>query len=255
MRARISIRALFVIGLATGAARAAQDPALEPGTTVVSSDLQVRELRPGVWMHTSWQKLSDGTRFPSNGLLVREGDHLLLVDTAWGEPLTEELLGWIDRALKLAVKAVVVTHFHEDRLGGAAALQRRGIAFYGHPLTAELAATLKLPPPRTLAGLAKAGGVDSVGSAEVFYPGPAHTRDNVVVWLSKSRILAGGCAVRAAGTTALGNVADADVREWPNSIRRVLERYGGADVVVPGHGKPGGRELLEHTIALAKEGK
>ncbi|HSQ58888.1 MAG TPA: MBL fold metallo-hydrolase, partial [Acidobacteriota bacterium] len=149
----------------------------------------------------------------------------------------------------------MVTHFHADRLGGAAALQRRGIAFPGHPLTAGLAATLRLPPPRTLPGLARAGGVEHVESAEVFYPGPAHTRDNVVVWLPKSRVLVGGCAVRAAGTTALGNVADADVREWPRSIRRVLERYGSADVVVPGHGKPGGRELLEHTIALAKVGK
>jgi metallo-beta-lactamase class B len=89
-----------------------------------------------------------------------------------------------------------------------------------------------------------------VGSAEVFYPGPAHTRDNVVVWLAESRVLFGGCAVRAASDTSVGNVADADVKEWPASIRRVRDRYPTADVVVPGHGDPGGRELLEHTLAL-----
>lgn len=221
----------------------------------VSPDLQVRELRPGVWMHTSWRKVDDGTRFPSNGLIVREGDHLLLVDTAWGEPLTEELLGWIDRTLKMPVRAAVVTHFHDDRLGGAAALARRGIPFYGHPLTPGLAAGAKRPAPKTLNRLATAGGVDHVGSLEVFYPGPAHTPDNVVVWVPGARVLAGGCAVRAADSPALGNLADADVKAWPASIRRVLDRYGAAERVIPGHGDPGGRELLEHTLELAKAGK
>jgi glyoxylase-like metal-dependent hydrolase (beta-lactamase superfamily II) len=97
------------------------------------------------------------------------------------------------------------------------------------------------------------GGVDRVGPLEVFYPGPAHSRDNVVVWLPGQRVLFGTCAVRAAGTTALGNVADADVAEWPASIRRVLERYPQAEVVVPGHGEVGGVELLRHTITLAEQ--
>jgi metallo-beta-lactamase class B VIM len=216
-----------------------------------SPDLQVRELRPGVWLHTSWQPLDDGRRFPSNGLIVREGDHLLLVDTAWGEPATEDLLKWIDKTLRLPVKAAVVTHFHGDRLGGARVLESRRIPFHGHPLTPGLAAAIELPAPRVLSGLAASGGVDHVGSLEVFYPGPAHTRDNVVVWLPESRVLAGGCAVRAGDATALGNLADADVNSYAASIRRVLERYPKPEVVVPGHGDPGGVELLRNTLGLA----
>jgi metallo-beta-lactamase class B VIM len=218
----------------------------------ITRDLQVRDLRPGVWLHTSWHVLDDGTRFPSNGLLVRDGDHLILVDTAWGEEPTEQLLAWVDAALKLPVRAAVITHFHDDRLGGAPALARRGIPFYGHPLTPALAATIKLPAPQVLAKLGNAGGVDHVGTAEVFYPGPAHTRDNVVVWLPDSRVLFGGCAVRAA-TSGLGNVADADLDAYPASMRRVLERYGAAEVVVPGHGDVGGTDLLRHTLLLFKE--
>jgi metallo-beta-lactamase class B len=45
-------------------------------------------------------------------------------------------------------------------------------------------------------------------------------------------------------------VSDADVKQYPASIRRVLERYPKAELVVPGHGDVGGRELLEHTLAL-----
>src|SRR6185295_3616589 len=105
-------------------------------------------------------------------------------------------------------------------------------------LTPALAATVKLPALQALSRLAAAGGVDHVGTAEVFYPGPAHTRDNIVVWLPDSRVLFGGCAVRAA-TSGLGNVADADLTAYPASIRRVLERYPAAEVVVPGHGDVG----------------
>ncbi|HET8647974.1 MAG TPA: subclass B1 metallo-beta-lactamase [Vicinamibacteria bacterium] len=225
--------------------------AVAAGAEEVSPDLQVRELRPGVWLHTSWQALEGGTRFPSNGLIVRERDHLLLVDTAWGEPLTEQLLAWIERRLRRRVRAAVVTHFHGDRLGGAAALQRRGIPFHGHPLTAQLAPTVKLPPPQVLPDLERPGASASWRSLEVFYPGPAHTRDNVVVWLPGPRVLFGGCPVRAAGATALGNLADADVKEYAASMRRLLARYPRARLVVPGHGQPGGLELVRHTVDLA----
>jgi hypothetical protein len=33
----------------------------------------------------------------------------------------------------------------------------------------------------------------------------------------------------------------------------VLERYPRAEVVVPGHGDPGGRELLARTLDLAQQ--
>lgn len=211
----------------------------------------MRELAPGVWLHISWQVISDGVRYSSNGLIVREGDELLLVDTAWGEELTGELLGWIDETLKLPVARVVVTHFHDDRLGGAGQLAQRGIPFYGHPLTRQFAAERKVPLPEALTGLAEPGSAVRVGTAEVFYPGGGHTRDNVVVWLPDSGILAGGCAVRPADTTSRGNVADADLAAWPGSMRRLLERYGGeAKVVLPGHGDPGGADLLRHTLEL-----
>ena len=231
---------------------AAPPAAAEPGSWQVSPDLQVRELRPGVWLHTSWRPLADGTRFPSNGLVVRDGDGLLLVDTAWGEPLTAELLGWIDDTLRLPVTRAVATHFHDDRLGGAPLLAERGLRMAAHPLTRGLAegrGAAALPDP--LAGLEAPGSAVRFGAAEVFYPGPGHARDNVLVWLPESGVLFGGCAVRSAAARDLGNTADADVAAWPGSIRRALARYGtAARVVVPGHGQPGGPELLEHTVAL-----
>jgi glyoxylase-like metal-dependent hydrolase (beta-lactamase superfamily II) len=234
--------------LAPDSPRAVSAPS-EP--TVLSADLQVRQLKPGLWLHTSWSVLADGTRFPSNGLLLDEGTQLLLIDTAWGEAPTEQLLKWVESELRKPVRAAVVTHFHDDRLGGGPALQRRGIPFYGHPLTRELAGKKGVLAPRALDGLGAIGTATRQGGVEVFYPGPAHTRDNVVVWLPKERVLAGGCPVRAAGATSLGNVADADVAQYAASMRRVAERYPEAELVVPGHGAPGGAELVRNTIDVA----
>jgi glyoxylase-like metal-dependent hydrolase (beta-lactamase superfamily II) len=215
-----------------------------------AADLQVSELRPGVWLHVSWQTFPDGTRVPSNGLIVREGDQLLLVDTAWGEALTAQLLDWIEANLRLPVTRAVVTHSHHDRIGGSAALLSRGIRISTHPLTRQLASEQGLPIPEALAELAEIGSTARVGPAELFYPGPGHTRDNLMVWLPESRVLFSGCAVRAASAKGLGNVAHADTAAWPSSIQRALERYGTAEVVVPGHGDAGGPELLRHTLSL-----
>jgi len=243
--------AAVVAAPAVPAAVSSPARAVAPGLIDVAPDLQVRPLRPGVWLHTSWKKLEDGTPFPSNGLLVKDGRELLLVDTAWGEGPTSELLRWIDLTLKLPVRRAVVTHFHDDRTGGLSLLAARGVRVYAHPLTLGLVPAADRARLTPLAGLSSAGGeVSTVGPLEVFYPGPAHSRDNVVVWVPSARVLFGTCATRAADATSLGNVADADVPEWPESIRRVLERYPRAAVVVPGHGDPGGVELLRHTLEL-----
>lgn len=214
---------------------------LAAAVAAATPDLELRELRPGIWLHTSWQALEDGTRFPSNGLVVREGNGLVLVDTAWGDPLTEELLDRIERELKLPVVRAVATHFHDDRLGGAATLKKRGIPLYAHPLTIAKMPGLGLKPLPA-----------SFGSLEVYYPGPAHAPDNVVVWIPGAKVLFGGCAVRSANSTALGNLSDADLLRWHESIRNVMRRYGDAEIVVPGHGKPGGKELLERTLELTR---
>jgi metallo-beta-lactamase class B len=59
-----------------------------------------------------------------------------------------------------------------------------------------------------------------------------------------------GCMVRAATARDLGNPADADPNSWKQAMAKVLSRYGAARVVVPGHGDPGGTELLLHTQEL-----
>lgn len=199
-------------------------------------------------MHTSWNTWR-GTRIPSNGLVVRDGAGVLLVDTAWGEAPTDALVDWIERALRLRVTRVLVTHAHDDRLGGGPALARRKIPFLGHAATVAAASARGALAPGSLGTLARGASV-RVGPVDVFFPGGGHTADNIVVWVRGARILHGGCAVKSADSRDLGNVADADVASWPAAIRRVQRRFRTARIVVPGHGEPGGAALLAHTLAL-----
>jgi len=212
-------------------------------------EVTVRRIADGVWMHTSWKTFDGGVRFLSNGLIVEHEGGLLLVDTAWGVEPTERLLDWIAENLRLPVTNAVVTHFHDDRLGGGSVLRGRGIPTVASALTIELAEedpAISGARAVSVAELAEGYRLDGV---EVRFPGAAHSRDNLVVWLPDRKVLFGGCAVRPMEMTGLGNTADADVEAWPRSIERLVEVYPDASIVVPSHGAPGGPELLTHTLA------
>jgi len=218
----------------------------------VTPDLEVRELQPGIWIHTSWYEFSNGSRYPSNGLIVRDENTALLIDTAWGVESTIELLDWIEHELGVPVSAVIATHTHDDRMGGAPVLTERGIPLYANPLSIPLAVSQGLPEPLSLGDL-EPGATVEFGPVEVFYPGPAHTVDNIMVWLPEAGLLVGGCAVKSADAHSMGNVADADLAEWPYSMRRAAEQYPDALQVLPGHGDIGGEELLMHTVQLLEQ--
>lgn len=238
-------------------------PSSVPEETVsLSADLEVSPLAEGVWMHTTWRVIG-GARIPSHGLVVVEDTTVTLIDTAWGNPETELLLEWIDSRFGRPVARTIVTHFHEDRMGGLPALRDRSIPALLSARTVALAQALRSarvdeaadedlgPLPEPFAEL-EAGSAVQVGPVEVFYPGPGHTRDNLVVWVPEAGVLFGGCAVRPGESSGLGNTEDADLERWAGSIQAVLDRYGEARVVVPSHGAPGGTELLTHTIDVVR---
>ena len=73
----------------------------------------------------------------SNGLIVRDG-RVLVVDTAWTDDQTAQILNWI-KEINLPVALAVVTHAHQDKMGGMDALHAAGIATYANALSNQLA--------------------------------------------------------------------------------------------------------------------
>lgn len=204
-------------------------------------------------MHTSYNTF-DGVTYPSNGLVVQEGDSLYLIDPAWGVPATRALLQKIEQEIGLPIHRAVATHFHDDRVAGVDLLERQGIEVYAHPETQRRARMEgNAVPDLTFTALDQPGETMPFGPVEILYPGPAHSPDNVMVWIPEQKVLFGGCAIRAADATMLGNTEDADLTSWPKAIRRAQKRYPQAEIVVPGHGAIGGTELLTHTLELFEE--
>lgn len=223
-----------------------------PQPLVLGHELTVRQLAEGVWLHESAKEMPGYGRVPSNGLVLLGTDGAVLVDTPWTQEQTKTLVDWIEHSLQRRLAEVIVTHSHEDRTGGVAAIPQSA-RILSLATTAQLSADLgrafpaeALPPTASL----ELAGV----RFETFFPGAGHAPDNLVVWLADQRLLFGGCFVKSGESKTLGNVADADLASWRAAVQRVRERYPQAVLVVPGHGAPGGPELLSHTGELLKIG-
>lgn len=220
----------------------------------ISPQLQVEQLAPGLWLHRTEQKLSSGMVFTSNGLLLQTTEGIWMLDTAWGYYPTQDLLRWIKVVLKQPVIKAIATHGHDDRVGGAAALAEFNIPLQ---VTAKTAAIVQqhaktddlLLPVQAVIDL-KQGEKYQDGPVEWFYPGPGHTSDNIVLWLPQYKLLMGGCAVKAPKYPGLGNIADANVPEWPHSLKRIKEAYPDINIVVPGHGDVADATLLNYSLGL-----
>lgn len=259
MKALLTLLVAMLAGCATGPVPAeAQEAYVDVAVGHPSAEdipvgeVRLREIRDGVWIHVATQMFAD-TVFPSNGLIVRDGAELLLISTAWGTENTIALLAAIEAEIGLPVTRAVSTHFHDDRVAGVEVLNSAGVETFATPLTRQLAESRGNEVPRgVIEGLDQPGNGVGFGPVEIFYPGAGHAPDNLVVYVPESRVLYGGCAVHEASRSTPGNVSDADLEAWPESVRRVRERYPEAEVVIPGHGVPGGPELLDHTIAIVE---
>lgn len=182
-------------------------------------------------------------------MVYLNGDEAIVFDTPINDKASAELIHWIGEK---KIKAVVVTHFHIDCLGGLNAFHSTGIPSYAAHQTIALAkgnGTETVPK----------NGFDKhftfqIGDAlvEAGYFGQGHTADNIVGYIPSEKVLFGGCLVKEVNASK-GNLADANTAEWPKTIKRIQDKMPNITTVIPGHGKSGGIELLEYTIELFKE--
>lgn len=230
-------------------------------------DLSVRRVADHTWVVT------DALPWSANSLLAEMPDGtLLLADTPTSGYDTRSLLDWLEVRFGRRPLVVVNSHFHPDALGGNRVLATVRATTYGSTTTvrllaehraalgASLAADLAqrplaaaeftpwdpLPPQQTFdqaEGLQLSLGGEPV---EVLFPGPAHSPDNLVVWLPARGVLFGSCLVRSGDS--LGPLDDADLDGWPAAVRRLQQLHPA--IVVPGHGDRTDPALLPHTLAL-----
>jgi metallo-beta-lactamase class B len=220
----------------------------------VTDDIEIIKISDHVFVHVSYAVIGNYGRIPSNGMIFVVGNQALLFDTPVTDSLTKDLMRWITDSLKVRVVGFVPNHWHIDCMGGLKYIHSLGIPSYANEKTRAIAESKNLPVPQT-------GFTDSLilhlgdRIAVCKYYGPAHTVDNIVTWIPSEHVLFGGCMVKEMKSMTLGNIEDADLTAWPETIRRVIAAYPSARVVIPGHGDVGGTELLNHTLELLTKAK
>ncbi len=211
----------------------------------------LQKIAEGVWVHTSVYSFPGSGGVPSNGLVVEEEEGLILVDTAWGEMATGALLKKLKAETGKEVTKLVITNHQYDRLAGVDLLERQGVTVFTHPKTASSSAALFTPVPDTsVAALGTAGARNKIGPIEIANPGAGYTTDNLIVYVPASNILFAGGLVRGKDYSSIGNIANADIKAWPQSLNWVKRTYPEANLVVPSHGKGSKLDLVDDTLAL-----
>ena len=213
----------------------------------ISPNLFLQPLDERVFVHTSFTEIPKWGKFSSNGLVYINGSEAWLFDTPMDDSLTMKLVDYLEQEMKLAIIGFIPNHFHNDCTAGMDILKERNIPTYCFYKTNELNReephcdhVFKKDTTFLLGKL----------KIETFYPGEAHSPDNIVCWLSQEKVLFGGCMVKSKESSTLGNLSDANLKEWPTSIKRVISKYREAEYVIPGHGETADLLLLEHTLKL-----
>lgn len=215
--------------------------------------VQAVQVAPGAYMvqGLSAQGSPANRNFISNAAFVVTPEGVLLVDALGSPTLARELLAEIRRITPAPLRYVVITHYHADHIYGLQVFKDAGATLIAHRegaayLSSETA-VLRLQASReelapavdanTLLVAAdrwidatttlQLGGMDFVLQPA----GPAHTAEDLVVWVPQLKLLMAGDLVFRGRIPFVGQ---ADSGRWIAALDKLLNFD--AQIIVPGHG-------------------
>ena len=216
--------------------------------------LRAEQVADRVWFAQGVAALGSpaNRNFISNAGFIVSDDGVVVIDALGSPALAEELLAEIRRVTSQPVRYVVVTHYHADHIYGLQAFKAAGATILAHSAgrdylnsdTAQKrleASRLELGPwvddKTRLVPADRWLDQDEtrlrVGSHDILirHVGPAHTPEDVVVFVPKLGVLFSGDLFFRGRIPFVGQ---ADSRLWIASLERLIDYK--PRVVVPGHG-------------------
>lgn len=216
---------------------------------IIDKDIELIPLQDSIFIHKTFHIYKGFGRYPSNGLVIIRNGQAIMIDTPADNDKTERLTSFLRDSLDVEVTKLIIGHYHNDCLGGLSYIQSQGIPSVASTLTVDKCKALSLPIPSI--AFTDSLYFDFNGTPiSCRYFGAGHSSDNITVWMPREKVLFGGCLVKSANSKGLGNLSDAVVAEWDATIQNIITKYPSINTVIPGHGKHGGIELLNHTIDL-----
>jgi glyoxylase-like metal-dependent hydrolase (beta-lactamase superfamily II) len=215
---------------------------------------QAVEVAQGVWMVQGASALGSAANrnFISNASFVITEDRVVVIDALGSPALAEELVAEIRRITPLPIQQVIVTHYHADHIYGLQVFKALGAQVIAHQRAREylnsqtaqlrlqasreelfpwIDETTRIVPPDLW--LDDAGTTLTLGGTtfRIDHAGPAHTPEDLVVYLPQRKTLLAGDIVYRARIPFVGQ---ADSAGWIAALDKLLAYE--TDVIVPGHG-------------------
>ncbi len=214
--------------------------------------LSIYHLKGDYYIYTTYN-LFGKELVPSNSMYLVTDEGVVMFDTPWDSTQFQPLMDSIEQRHHKKVVLCISTHYHEDRTGGLDFLKKMGVKTYSTQQTLDLC----IKHGEKQAEFVFTGDTTfSIGgkTIEAVYTGEGHAPDNIVLWCGDVRLLYGGCLVKSTEATGLGNLSDANLKEWPNTIRKLMAQFPNPAFVIPGHFSWKSNKGLQHTLKLLKKG-
>lgn len=210
-----------------------------------SENLKIEKITENLFKHISYLDTQDYGKVACNGIIYFNQNEVVIFDTPVNNKASSELIKWIG---KKDIKEIIATHFHIDCLGGLKEFHSNGIKSYANKLTIELAEKdNQILPQYSFDKEFKIEIGNEIVIAKHF--GQGHTKDNIVGFIANENAIFGGCLIKELDANK-GNLEDANITDWPITVSKIKKEYPKLEIVIPGHGKNGGKELLDYTIDL-----
>lgn len=217
-----------------------------------SDTLTIKPVSNNTFVHISYLQTEDFGNVPCNGMVHFNDDEAIVFDTPTNDQVSKELINWITQTHHKRIKAIVVTHYHEDCLGGLQAFHDHGTTSFANAATLALIEQEKLEVQPSMVFNNHMNIMVGEQLVQTTFFGEGHTSDNIVGYIPDEEVLFGGCLVKSVNASK-GYLGNANPEQWSATVRKIKKAYPNLKVVIPGHGASGDAELLDYTIELFQE--
>ncbi len=218
--------------------------------TFKTENLIIHKLSNHIYAHISFLKTNDYGTVGCNGMIVINKNEAIIFDTPSNDQGSAELISYVTETLNCKIKAIIPTHFHNDCVGGLEKFNDYNIPAYASAKTIELLNQRGIKFSKPIKSFDNKLSF-KLGHKKVFaaYFGEGHTPDNIIGYFPGDQAIFGGCLIKETGASK-GFLGDANTDAWSETVRKIRQNYPGVKIIIPGHGKWGGTELLDYTIQL-----
>ena len=225
-----------------------------PAALAAEPTIKALPVVPGVWYFQGVAALGSpaNRNFISNAGFVVTDDGVVVIDALGSPALAKELIAEIRRVTAQPIRYLIVTHYHADHIYGLQAFKAVGATIIAHRAGREYissdTARLRLEASRkelfpwineTTRVVAADRWLDAqrttlrVGTYvfEIRHVGPAHTSEDLVVFVPKRGVLFAGDLVFQGRIPFVGQ---ADSQQWIASLTQLIDFK--AKFLITGHG-------------------